>query len=189
VGVGVHSRHRADAVVLRDWGSVVGKGQVLVSDRMRFALFPARSRRGDAAQPRFVRIWKLSPLFAGPLRCLKFRMLHAANTSTMHSWVLRNVLIIHDGYPAPYLCSNANSMLGIIYSLIVKTSPPSIQSETQVTKTWAPLRRPFCFLSYRPPVLSLPPSCLPPSCLPPALSLPSSRYARRSHHVASPQAS
>jgi hypothetical protein len=68
VGVGVHGRHRADAVVSQDLGSVGGKGQVLVSDRMRFALFTARSRRGDAAQPRFVRIWKLSPLFAGPLQ-------------------------------------------------------------------------------------------------------------------------
>jgi hypothetical protein len=67
MGVGVHGRHRADAVVSRDWGSVGGKGQVLVY-RMRFALFTARSRRGDAAQPRFVRIRRLSPLFAGPLR-------------------------------------------------------------------------------------------------------------------------
>jgi hypothetical protein len=133
MGVGVHGRHRADAVVSRDWGSVGGKGQVLVY-RMRFALFTARSRRGDAAQPRFVRIWKLSPLFAGPLRCLKFRMLHAANTSTMHSWVLRNVLIIHDGYSVPFLLqcqSHAGYHIPSRYANL--TTWAFIQTATQVT--------------------------------------------------------
>jgi hypothetical protein len=48
------------------------------------------------------------------------QMLHAANTSTMRSYVM---FIIHVGHPVPYY-PNAKAMLGIMYSLVMQTSPP-----------------------------------------------------------------